>query len=306
MLGRMATLRHTKTRRVRPVSARLLVGRSASAALRIDERYTSGEHATLVWTGGRWEIRDLGSRNGTYVDGRRLASGEAVVVGIGAKLGFGDPVDTWELFEAGPPAAVAEDLDKGTVRTAADGLLALPDEEHPEALVYADSTGRWVLEQDGETKILDGERVVTAGGVPWRVQVPAGQIGTATVNVAPTLDAVSVRFAVSRDEEHVQTTITFRGHETALEVREHWYAMLTLARKRLEDAGEPASEQGWIERDDLLRMLGVDSNTLNVSIYRARKQLQAAGIEGAAGIVEVRRGQRRIGIAASRLEVVPL
>jgi hypothetical protein len=53
-------------------------------------------------------------------------------------------------------------------------------------------------------------------------------------------------------------------------------------------------------------MLGLDSNSLNVAIYRARRQLQAIGVDGAASLVEVRRGQRRIGISAERLEVVPL
>ena len=68
----------------------------------------------------------------------------------------------------------------------------------------------------------------------------------------------------------------------------------------------PLAEQGWLERDQLLKMLGVDSNALNVAIYRARGQLGAGGIDGAAGVVEVRRGQRRIGIEPDRMEVVPL
>lgn len=285
----------------------MLVGRAGSCALRLEQRHVSGEHATLIWTGGRWEVRDLGSRNGTWVDGRKLNPGEVVTVSQGARLAFGDMDDPWELAEAGPPAALAEDLKGGDLRSAQDGILALPDEEHPEVVVYADATGRWMLEQgDQAHRPVVDEEVVTAGGQPWRIRVPDRHEGTATMHVTATLEAVSLRFAVSRDEEHVQVTVIFRGEEMGIEAREHWYTLLTLARQRQEDAEQPPSEQGWIERDDLLRMLGVDSNALNVAIYRARRQLQAAGVEGAAGLVEVRRGQRRIGVSTERLEVVPL
>ena len=285
----------------------MLVGRSPSAALRLQEVHVSGEHATLIWAGGHWEVRDLGSRNGTWVDGKRITAGEAVVVENGVTIAFGDPEDPWEMAEAGPPAPLAEDLRSGDLKPAVDGILALPDEEHPEVVVYADTAGRWMLEEgDKGARPVEDEHVVTVAGAPWRIRVPAQHQGTATVNVLVSLDAVKLRFAVSRDEEHVQVTVVHRNNETPLEPREHWYTLLTLARQRLKDGELPGSEQGWIERDDLLKMLGVDSNALNVAIYRARRQLQAAGVDGAAALVEVRRGQRRIGLAVDRLEVVPL
>ena len=130
--------------------------------------------------------------------------------------------------------------------------------------------------------------------------------GTATIDAGPTIDTISLRFGVSRDEEHVELTIIHRGKETKLEAREHAYTLLTLARARLDDASLALAEQGWLERDQLMRMLGTDGNSLNVAIYRARGQLGAAGVEGAAGIVEVRRGQRRFGLEPARFEVVPL
>lgn len=303
----MATLKHDKSGKIRPVPSRTLVGRSAASALRLNEAHVSGEHATIAWNGRVWEVRDLGSRNGTFLDGRRLSPGEASVVGGGARLAFGDASDTWLFVEAGPPSALAEHTRTGEQRLPQDGILALPDEDHPEALVYADAQGRWVVElSDREpTSIGDGD-VLSAGGGTWRIRLPETHVGTATMSVLAPLDAVKLRFAVSRDEEHVQVTVVHRGQPIALEAREHWYTLLTLARLRTQDAGEPPAEQGWIERDDLLRMLGIDSNALNVAIYRARRQLQAAGVDGAAGLVEVRRGQRRIGVSCDRLEIAPL
>lgn len=266
----------------------------------------SGEHATIGWSGIRWELRDLGSRNGTWVDGRRLQPGEGVGLGVGSRVAFGREDDVWVLEDEGAPTAVAEAIGSGEVRTAEQGVLVLPDDDHPEVLLSADATGRWWLEQGDVSKPLVGELVVHTGGIAWRITPPLPDDHTAGVSVQRVLDAVKLRFGVSRDEEHVRVTVVWRGEEIQLEEREHWYTLLTLARLRLRDADEPASEQGWIERDELLKMLGLDSNGLNVAIYRARRQLQAAGVDGAAALVEVRRGQRRMGMGVDRLEVAPL
>ncbi|MBW2256209.1 MAG: FHA domain-containing protein [Deltaproteobacteria bacterium] len=303
----MATLRNLGTNEIRPVPARMLVGRGSVCSLRLAELHVSGEHASVVWTGSLWEIRDLGSRNGTFVDGERVAPNQPKTLRAGAKLGFGVPEAQWVVVDAGPPSALAEAIGTEEIRTAHGGILALPDEAHPEAVIYADRRGAWVMESDeGGVHTVRDQEVVQAGGRPWRIRVPGSQEGTATVEARPSIDTIALRFAVSLDEEHVEVTVLHRGAEIRLEPREHGYALLTLARNRLEDRAHPPSEQGWIDRDTLLRMLGLDSNALNVAIYRARGQLSASGVEGAAGLVEVRRGQRRIGLEPERLEVVRL
>jgi hypothetical protein len=303
----MATLKQMATGVVRPLPARLVVGRSSSCGWTVDDRHISGEHATLAWTGSGWVIRDLGSRNGTFVDGERLEPGEPRPLATGAKLGFGraDPDAAFELVDDGAPAALAEAPD-GALVMATDGLLALPDAASPTAVVFADSRGGWVVEAEDESRaITDGETLLV-DGQPWVVRLPASLEGTATVDAGPTIDTVRLRFAVSMDEEHVEITILHRGRETPLEAREHGYILLTLARARQADAELALAEQGWIDRDRLLKMLGLDTNALNVGIYRARGQLSAAGIDGAAGVVQVRRGQRRFGLEPDRFEVTSL
>jgi len=81
-----------------------------------------------------------------------------------------------------------------------------------------------------------------------------------------------------------------------------------LARQRLADqrAGVPASEQGWMYIDDLLRMLKIDDNHLNITIHRARGQISQLGVVDAVGLVERRPGKRQLRIGASRLELVLL
>ncbi|WP_068433821.1 FHA domain-containing protein [Piscicoccus intestinalis] len=70
--------------------AQVVIGRSADADIRIDDPEVSRRHAQLVATGpGGWVVSDLGSVNGTYVDGRRVTSAD---VGDGSVIALGpDP-----------------------------------------------------------------------------------------------------------------------------------------------------------------------------------------------------------------------
>ena len=51
----------------------LVLGRSAAGTgIRLPDDRLSRNHATITLTAGGWEIRDEGSRNGTFVDGERI------------------------------------------------------------------------------------------------------------------------------------------------------------------------------------------------------------------------------------------
>lgn len=302
----MAVLENLATGALIPVSARMVIGRATTATLRLADKRVSGEHATVRYTGNGWEIRDLGSRNGTFVDGKRLGPGDAAEIKRGSKLSFGDAAPEYTLIDDSAPGAVARELRSGQLVAAKDGLLGLPSAERPEILVFATAPGEWCAEMGDERKeITDGD-VIEAGGLSFSLSLPHATEGTLTVAASARLETVTFRFAVSRDEEHVRLTLVHRGGQVPLEPREHGYVLLTLARQRLEDKDLPGSEQGWVDRDRLLKMLQLDPNGLNVAIYRARGQLAAAGVEDAVGIVEVRRGQRRIGVSPDKIEVGPL
>ncbi|MCK6551558.1 FHA domain-containing protein [Myxococcota bacterium] len=275
--------------------ARLRIGRASDSGLMIPRAFVSLEHATVRWSGDAWEVRDLGSRNGTFVDGKPITPGQAVVIDVGARLAFGDPDEAWLVVEADPPAILAE-RDDGAFVAGRDGLLVLPSVDAPDVSIYQDTDGRWRAERDDgtHTPIDDGARI-TAGGATWTVQLPAIFEGTPALQTSPTLDAISLRFAVSADEEQVRIGVVHRGRVTPLDPAWHGYVLLTLARIRQSARHLPVDERGWVDRDKLLAMLRMDTNSLNVAIHKAREQLLAAGVLGAAGVVEVRRGQRRFG-----------
>lgn len=284
--------------------ARLLVGRSPSCFLRLSAAEVSSEHALIQWTGGRWTIRDLGSTNGTYVNGRRLEVGVVGALKAGDEIGFGDPDVPHVLASDAPPIPLAVELQARTVVEADHDLLAIPSAESPEVVAYPGDDGRWVKEVDGERQLATDQEVVYVGGAAWCLFLPEPDAETPLVHAEKTLVGTRFRFEVSRDEEHVVLTLLHGEQETRLEPREHHYVLLLLARARARDAELPEAERGWLDKEELQRMLRMRPNAMNVAIHRARQQLADAGLLGAAGIVQVRRGRRRFG--TDRFEERPL
>lgn len=302
----MARLERLSDGSVLPLAAQCLVGRSAACGLVLEDRFVSSEHAKILWMNGTWRVRDLGSRNGTFVNGQRAEPGCLEVLEVGARLGFGSTEEVFELVDASAPGAMAVDLETRQV-VAADGeMLALPSDDDPEVTLYPSATGGWVAERaSGEVRGVHDQSVLVVDGRSYRLDLPVLSEATPMVDVALALENVHLRFHVSADEERVEVSVLLRGEVKAhLESREHGYLLLTLARARLEDADAPPRERGWRRVEQILRMLKIDQNTLNVSIHRARQHLASTGLEGAAGVIETRRGYRRLG--TDRVEIVRL
>jgi len=68
----------------------LLIGRSSRCAIHLPDGTVSKEHAEIVRDGGAWRVRDLGSRNGTRVNGRE--SREPVALRAGDRIELGQVV----------------------------------------------------------------------------------------------------------------------------------------------------------------------------------------------------------------------
>jgi len=79
----------------------VVLGRSHSAGIRVDEESVSRSHALLTLREGRAVIRDLGSSNGLFVAGRRVA-GQAPV-SDGDTIGLGSATLTFTVI---PPPDV--------------------------------------------------------------------------------------------------------------------------------------------------------------------------------------------------------
>jgi hypothetical protein len=313
-LGTVMALLAKQTEGTRcPVMSRHLVGRSRLADLRMSEPTVSGEHAVLRWTGREWELHDLGSRNGTILDGRRLASGERVALARGAVIAFGDADNAWCLIDDAPPGVIALPAEGGEPLCGRDALLALPSDDNPEAVVYRDAAGDWVLENRGEAARIADRATVRAGGREFVLRIP--ELIAATWDASspsPHLGALTLQFSVSRDEEYVALTARADNQVIDLGARAHHEVLLTLARSRLEDRktwassgsdAPPESSEGWVYQDELAQQLAMDETHLNVAVYRCRRQFAEAGIIGAASIIERRRPTREVRLGVSRIEI---
>ena len=77
-----------------PVAGQLGIGREAGLSeisRRLDTFPTvSRRHAVVSAAQGQWTVRDLGSTNGTYVNGARLAEGETRAIHDGDRVGFSE------------------------------------------------------------------------------------------------------------------------------------------------------------------------------------------------------------------------
>lgn len=70
-----------------PLSVVTGLGRSPSNTVIIEDPFASTEHAVLALRKGRWWLEDLGSRNGTLLNGERLAAPAIVVTGDEVGIG---------------------------------------------------------------------------------------------------------------------------------------------------------------------------------------------------------------------------
>ena len=78
--------------RVLALQSPATVGAHGENEIVLNDKLVSGRHARLRWDGARWLIEDLGSTNGTFVDGQRCAAHREHPVPSGATLEIGDTV----------------------------------------------------------------------------------------------------------------------------------------------------------------------------------------------------------------------
>ncbi len=111
-----------------------IIGRAAGSAVHLPDQSVSRNHAELEKTDAGWMVRDLGSKNGTFVNGNLI--GEAVVVGHKDVIKTGIyyvRLVTQEISheeEMAMPEAVA--VSESTVMTQAEEPAEMPEQEQEE------------------------------------------------------------------------------------------------------------------------------------------------------------------------------
>lgn len=303
----MAFIEHVASGRAYRLSAHCLIGRAATCAVRLDSELTSNLHAEVRWNGSAWELRDLGSLNGTFVDDEPIETGGRRPIETGTQIAFGDRQERFQVMDDSPPVAMAIRQD-GHAVAARNGFLLLPDEESPLCQVFQDASDRWVAEAtDGQPQgLLDGG-TLQLGGETWTLELPVVTKGTAPLGMS--LDSLTLRLWTSRHGEHIEVELVQGSTSKRLESRSHDVLLLRLAQVRLEDQKNrelSEREQGWVHVETLIKDLGVNRNWIDVSVFRVRQVFAEAKVRGAAGLIERRRDSGEIRLAVRRIEMVQL
>jgi hypothetical protein len=72
-----------------PLDAVTILGRDVNNTIVLEDQFASAEHASLTFRGRAWYVEDLGSTNGTYVNGSPVEGP--------TPLGFGDEVQIGQV-----------------------------------------------------------------------------------------------------------------------------------------------------------------------------------------------------------------
>ncbi len=84
----------------------LIIGRDASSNIAINDAEISRKHSRLSFQGGKYVLEDLGSTNGTFVNGQRLAG--PVVLKPGDVVSLGEQIVLmYDAINMDPGATVA-------------------------------------------------------------------------------------------------------------------------------------------------------------------------------------------------------
>lgn len=296
------------------------VGRGRLDGLSFDEadeahRRVSQLHAALTWNAriDRWEVRDLGSANGTFVDGLRIAAAEPAVIAVGTRLVFGGPALT--VVDVSPPPARALCRTSSEVRVASEGSLLLPDEAAPDVAIVETARG-WVrCAPEGDLSavpadappVVSGE-TIEAGGRRWVIRLPL--VAAKTAASAGRLANMTCIFETGPGADDLRVSLEEQGRLIELPPRKHHELLWHLAQARLanREAMRPEEEQGWRGANELIERLKLRNRDpyayFNLLVFRARQQLADAGVGDHADIVERRRGDQKLRLGATAIQVI--
>lgn len=303
----MARLRELRSGGSIELEAETTLGRSPSCTLCLQEGSVSALHASIRWLGDVWHVRDLGSRNGTWHNQRRLGEGESRRLSVGDVVQCGKRGAEWRLADEAPPARKIVHLDSGRTFLLAEGPVALPSEHDVSATVYEDRDGSAVLESDSAIRSLRDGELLEFPSARFRVVLPVGVAATQLVGAgARTLAASTLRLTVSRNEEHVGLQVLAADGELQRPApRQHNYLLLALARERVADAARGLSEreQGWLGTVELCKQLRYSRPQLNTDVYRIRLQFRAMGWLDAGTIIERRADSGDLRLSVAHVEI---
>ncbi len=307
----MGALQRRRDGKIFYLPYQLVVGRSETCDLKLAVASVSLSHCVIRWDSVRWTIADLSSRNGTYLNGQRLASGtsNAKELQQGDELAFAERDELWVLRdESRPQPMLIADDGSDPFRLDEASMSVLPSEAHALGYVYYEAACWRFEDPAGAIRQLRNGESVSIAERSYRLHLPGAAAETpAAVNPVRerVLSAADLEVTVSPDEESSGIVASVGGERFQIQSRTHLYLLAYLARSRLGESENADSEHaGWVAVEEVCEQLDLSPELLAVMVYRCRKEFERLGFLESTRIVDRgKKGFLRIGVAPQRLTV---
>lgn len=296
--------------RVIPMRDTITLGRDLGNHVVLSDPQVSGHHAVVQRGPDGVVVKDLGSTNGTTVNGepvtgaRRLAHGDELRLGpdviLRVRSSEGAPSGSWVLRDLSAGTAHLLEDDRLHIGSGEGCTVRLPDGPARAATVVVHPDGElWLGTVDGERALGEGD-TFSVGGASFRIELIAQH-----TDLAPTVKPTRTsRFPYRLDLTLDPPAAVMRDRTTDRECRwdtESRVVLLwQLAKQLREDraARVVPAMAGWCHDEDL--MVGVwgreatsaPPSRFSVLLHRVRKDLEGAGLDP--WCIEKRRGATRL------------
>ncbi|MEZ4316487.1 MAG: FHA domain-containing protein [Myxococcota bacterium] len=289
--------------------APVLIGRAPSNDLVVPDEQVSWHHAAVWVERGKPSIRDMGSRNGTFLNGQKVRGAESFGADDVVMLG-----PTTRLRVIGPAGRayrqiLLEEVDSGVriplrtdrfhIGSAEDADLRVETAPARAATLLVEESGEVVLgTDDSEIPLVAGQVFEVAGRRLRIVEMEP----TAEPTVEPESDRYRYRLTASLNgavgpEATLEDPVA--GTRYVVDAENRAILLYLLARQVATDLAErkPVTDVGWMSDDDVNTGIwgkggSGDANSLHVLVYRLRKEIQKGGFDP--WFIEKRRRALRI------------
>ncbi|MFL0810042.1 MAG: FHA domain-containing protein [Agarilytica sp.] len=248
-------------------------------------------HCVVRWQNGLWMLTDE-SRNGCFINGKRIEKGRAINLNKGDIVSFtSDGNEQWQLENEQKPSPVLISDDNSDF-IELQALNILPNERAAEYQILKQGE-EWMIESGDDSRLIEDGFRFQMSGKSWSFHAnELVQETTFYENVEA--KPPKLTFNVSRNEEHVQLIFDCDGKIFDLGHKTHHYLLLEMARHSQQDNAATQTELGWMSNDLLLHNLRIDLNHLNIQIFRAREAIRKCSRNWGQRIIDRRRGEIRL------------
>ncbi len=277
----------------------LHVGRGPANGLVLSDTTVSTHHAMIWAEGGKLWVRDLDSRNGTFLNGNRITAASAFTEGDTLRLGSSLELrlsgvhDESSLFGRG---WLVEDTTDGVrfpiigsrlhIGSGDDCHMYLAGEERAATLLVHGTGEVWLGTDEEERELVDGGEF-EVGGRKYRLLLATSTLEVPTMeatipNEYPYKLSATLNGAVGPEATLLRTD---KDRRFKVDAENRAVLLYLLARKAIEDrsGGMGDDDAGWCTDDEISTGIwgrnAPAANSLHVLVYRMRKQIKKAGFD---------------------------